>query len=208
MPETSEPNQNPRRPLAAPALGALNAAPPAVFVLDVDGVMTDGRAHYTAEGKLAKVFGPDDHDALCLLKPFLEICFVSGDRRGFDISRARIERDMGFPLSLVSTVDRLAWIAERWDPASVIYMGDGIFDGRVFEGVGFGICPNDGDADARAVADLVTERRGGDRCVAEASKHLLDRWFGGASTVIRGAGRQGQHGVASGWGEGDLRDTA
>ena len=37
------------------------------FVIDVDGVMTDGQFYYTAEGKVMKVFGPNDHDALLLL---------------------------------------------------------------------------------------------------------------------------------------------
>ena len=31
---------------------------PSVFVLDVDGVLTDGKYYYTAEGKVMKRFGP------------------------------------------------------------------------------------------------------------------------------------------------------
>ena len=34
------------------------------FILDVDGVMTTGQFFYTAGGKVMKVFGPDDSDAL------------------------------------------------------------------------------------------------------------------------------------------------
>ena len=44
---------------------------PKAFVLDVDGVMTDGRFYYNIEGKVIKIFGPDDHDALTLLKPYI-----------------------------------------------------------------------------------------------------------------------------------------
>ena len=170
-----------------------------MLVLDVDGVMTDGKSHYTAEGKQTKVFGPDDHDALCVLKGRIEVQFVSGDRRGFPISQARIGRDMGFPIELVSSVDRLAWIGERWDPAVVIYIGDGIFDSRVFEGVGYGIAPADADADAKAAADYVTERSGGDRAVSEACKHIMDRFFGGADPMLRAAGTQDAAPVAGGW---------
>jgi hypothetical protein len=32
--------------------------------LDVDGVMTTGEFYYSADGKVMKVFGPDDHNAL------------------------------------------------------------------------------------------------------------------------------------------------
>lgn len=172
---------------------------PLAFVLDVDGVMTDGKSHYTSEGKVTKVFGPDDHDALCLLRELVEIRFVSGDRRGFEISAARVGRDMGFPIDLVSSVNRLEWIAERWEPSRVIYIGDGIFDGRVFAGVGYGIAPGDADADARAAADYVTARTGGDRAVSEACKHIMDRFFGGASAMLAAAGTKDAAPVAGGW---------
>ena len=43
-----------------------------VFILDVDGVLTSGNFFYTHKGKVMKVFGPDDNDALSLLKPYLE----------------------------------------------------------------------------------------------------------------------------------------
>ena len=109
---------------------------PLALVLDVDGVMTTGQFAYTAEGKAFKMFGPDDHDALLLLKEHLAIHFVSGDRRGFDISCRRIVDDMKFLLDLVSTIDRLPWIAQRWDPGQIIYMGDGLLDLEVFAAVG------------------------------------------------------------------------
>ncbi|MEM9064128.1 MAG: HAD hydrolase family protein [Planctomycetota bacterium] len=166
--------------------GSLGGVPIA-FVLDVDGVMTDGRSVYTEAGKVQKVFGPDDHDALCLLRETLDIHFVSGDRRGFPISAARIERDMGFPIEAVSSIDRLAWIGARWSAEQVIYMGDGIYDHLVFRGVGYGICVADGDADARAEADYVTVRRGGDRAVAEACKHIMDLFFGGRQRFFEAA---------------------
>jgi len=57
------------------------------FILDVDGVLTTGQFFYTSEGKVMKVFGPDDNDALSLLKPYLEIRFVTGDKKGFRISK-------------------------------------------------------------------------------------------------------------------------
>ena len=69
---------------------------PKVFILDVDGVMTNGQFLYSKEGKEMKVFGPDDNDALCLLKPYLEIRFVTGDKKGFKISKKRINDDMKF----------------------------------------------------------------------------------------------------------------
>lgn len=150
---------------------------PKFFILDVDGVMTTGQFFYTEEGKVMKVFGPDDNDGLSLLKPYLQILFVTGDKKGFSISRKRIVEDMKYPLELVSTIRRAEWIAERYSPDEVVYMGDGIFDHYVFSKVGYGIATADSDINAKKHADFVTERSGGNRAVAEACLHILEKFF-------------------------------
>ncbi|MDB5038995.1 MAG: putative 3-deoxy-D-manno-octulosonate 8-phosphate phosphatase [Bacteriovoracaceae bacterium] len=148
----------------------------ALFI-DVDGVMTDGKFYYSATGKAMKAFGPDDHDGLNLLRPYLDIQFVTGDQRGFEISKSRIVDDMNFPLHLVSTIKRMEWIRECASPTSVIYMGDGIFDHYVFREVGYSIAPANADPFLKSCAHFVTQRSGGDRAVAEAALHLLDKFF-------------------------------
>lgn len=150
---------------------------PSVFILDVDGVLTTGQFWYSSEGKQFKVFGPDDNDALSLLKPFIEIRFVTGDRKGFPISKKRIVDDMGFPLDLVSTIQRIKWISERYPLNKVIFMGDGIFDHYVMRQVGYAIAPANGDRIAKQHAHFVTSRGGGDRAVAEACLHIMEKFF-------------------------------
>ena len=54
---------------------------PKCFILDVDGVMTSGHFFYTHEGKYLKCFGPDDNDGLSLLKPYIDIRFITGDKK-------------------------------------------------------------------------------------------------------------------------------
>lgn len=154
-----------------------NKIKPACFICDVDGVMTTGQFFYTADGKAMKVFGPDDHDGLSLLRPHLEIRFVTGDKKGLAITQKRIVEHMGFPLDVVSTIRRIDWIAEKYDAGRVIYMGDGIFDSYVMRKVGYSIAPANADKLARQSADYVTERAGGDRSVAEACLHILEKFF-------------------------------
>lgn len=151
---------------------------PLCFCSDVDGVLTNGQFLYSSKGKEFKVFGADDNDALKLLKPHLEVVFVTGDKRGFEISEKRIAQDMGFELHLVSTTKRTEWIAQRWPLESVIYMGDGIFDHLVMKRVGYSIAPANSDLNALRNADFVTKRSGGDRAVAEACAHILEKFFG------------------------------
>lgn len=154
-----------------------NQIKPEVFILDVDGVMTTGQFFYTADGKVMKVFGADDNDGLSLLGGYMKIRFITGDKKGFPISKKRIVDDMGFQLDIVSTIRRVDWIAERYPLKSVIYMGDGIFDHYVMSKVGYSIAPANSDKNAKACASFITERSGGDRAVAEACLHILDNFF-------------------------------
>ena len=56
-------------------------------------------------------------------------------------------------------------------------MGDGLFDHYVMKQVGYAIAPANADTLAKAHADYVTQRSGGDRAVAEACLHLLEKFF-------------------------------
>jgi len=150
---------------------------PNIFILDVDGVMTTGQFLYTSDGKALKIFGPDDNDGLTLLNGYIAIQFITGDHKGFPISQKRIAEDMNYPLDLVSTINRIDWIEQRHDPSKVIYMGDGIFDHYVMRRVGYSIAPANADSNAKKYANFVTTRSGGDRAVAEACLHILEKFF-------------------------------
>jgi 3-deoxy-D-manno-octulosonate 8-phosphate phosphatase (KDO 8-P phosphatase) len=150
---------------------------PKCFILDVDGVMTSGQFLYTVDGKQMKIFGPDDNDGLGLLNEYIKIRFVTGDKKGFPISKKRIKDDMNFEIDLVSTIKRIDWIKERYSPEEVIYMGDGIFDHYVMKQVGYSIAPGNADSLAKLNANYVTKRTGGDRAVAEACLHIMEIFF-------------------------------
>ncbi|HMJ33191.1 MAG TPA: HAD hydrolase family protein [Baekduia sp.] len=155
-----------------------------LIVFDVDGVMTDGRFTYSRDGKQLKTFGPDDADALGVLRAEVPVAFVSADRRGFAITERRIANDMGYDVSLVPGGERLAWIAARAPLERVAYMGDSFTDIPVLERVGVSITTADALPGVRRCASYVTKRRGGDRAVAEACFFLLAdclghrRWAG------------------------------
>jgi 3-deoxy-D-manno-octulosonate 8-phosphate phosphatase (KDO 8-P phosphatase) len=155
----------------------MSSVKPCVFILDVDGVLTTGQFIYSSEGKQFKIFGPDDNDGLSLLKSCVEIRFVTGDKKGFAISKKRIVDDMGYPLDLVSTIKRVEWIKELYPLEQVIFMGDGIFDHYVMRKVGYAIAPANADPLAKKYAHYVTQRSGGDRAVSEACLHILEKFF-------------------------------
>ena len=147
-----------------------------VLILDVDGVMTDGKFYYSNKGKIMKVFGADDNDALSMLREYIEIIFVTGDKKGFSISKKRTD-DMGFKINLVSTIKRIDWIKDKYKLSEVIYMGDGIFDHYVMQKVGYSISTANSDINAKKFSNYITKRNGSERAVAEACLHIMKKFF-------------------------------
>ncbi len=152
---------------------------PKHFLFDVDGVFTDGKIYYSATGKIFKVFGPDDHDAIKIIRSKLKIIVLTADSKGFAITQKRIEDDLGLELHQVSADIRLEWIRQRFDLSDCVYMGDGIFDSVIFKEIGYSIAPANASSRTRACANFVTESKGSEGAVAEAIIHVLDSFFGG-----------------------------
>jgi 3-deoxy-D-manno-octulosonate 8-phosphate phosphatase (KDO 8-P phosphatase) len=152
---------------------------PKYLIFDVDGVFTDGKIYQSTEGKMFKVFGPDDHDAINLIKKKLKVTVVSADKRGFEITKARIEKDMGLDLHLVGSRDRVEWIKNRFDLNDCVYMGDGLYDPIVFRVVKYSMAPANASKRTQSEANYITSSRGSEGAVAEACIHLLDQFFGG-----------------------------
>jgi 3-deoxy-D-manno-octulosonate 8-phosphate phosphatase (KDO 8-P phosphatase) len=151
---------------------------PTALILDVDGVLTDRRFLYGKEGKVYKMFGADDHDAIKLMSIFLSIVAVTADKQGFSISKRRISRDFGIEISIVPSESRIDWIEQRFDIQKVIYIGDGFYDYKVFNKVGYGIAPRNALKHTREAANFVTEAAGGQGAVAEACVHIIKHFFG------------------------------
>jgi 3-deoxy-D-manno-octulosonate 8-phosphate phosphatase (KDO 8-P phosphatase) len=151
---------------------------PTSLILDVDGVLTDGKFLYSEKGKIFKQFGPNDHEALKLLPTVLSVVAVTADQKGFSITRKRVQIDMDIPLNLVNAMDRVKWIDDNYNLATCIYMGDGIHDDLVFKEVGYSIAPRNAFYTTRRAADFVTKSAGGDSAVAEACLHILRKFYG------------------------------
>ncbi len=151
---------------------------PKNFIIDADGVFTDGKFYYTSEGKVMKKYGPEDADALSLLKGKMNIHVITGDKRGFPITQKRIQEDMKLPLDLVSTFERVNWIKEHYNLEETIYMGDGIFDPLVFKEVAYSIAPANAFFNTKKYANHVTSAIGSEGAVAEAVLHILGVFFG------------------------------
>ena len=141
------------------------------FVLDVDGVLTDGTFFYSEKGKIIKKFGPHDADGLKLISDLIKIEFISADKRGFLISERRVN-DMGFDLTLVGEKDREQYIKKNYSFENLAFMGDGYFDTNIVEMAALGIAPNNALDQVKKVANFVTKNDGGNGAVFEACIYL------------------------------------
>jgi 3-deoxy-D-manno-octulosonate 8-phosphate phosphatase (KDO 8-P phosphatase) len=147
------------------------------LILDVDGVFTTGQFLYTEKGKFAKVFGPHDNDGIKLISKHMNIRVITADKRGFGITKKRIEDDMKLKLDLVSERDRLGWLEKKFDLKESVFMGDSMHDAEIFGKMGYSIAPASAFYLALEKADFVTTHRAGEGAVGEACLHLLKKFF-------------------------------
>ena len=146
------------------------------FVLDIDGVMTTGQFLYSSDGKAYKIFGPHDADGLKLIRDKVKIFFITADKKGFPISKKRIE-DMGYPIELVTEQDRHSYVKEKFGFENTLYMGDGIFDAPIIKACKFGIAPANARIEAKEVADFVTIAKAGEGAVCDACIEIHKLFF-------------------------------
>lgn len=155
------------------------------LVLDVDGVLTDGKAIYSNLGKIYKVFGPHDKDGLKLIKTYVDIQFISADKLGFPITHTRIVKDWKFPescLHLVSEETRMQWFLDNCDLDTTAFMGDGIHDALILSKVKCGIAPANARVEAKSAAKYVTPSKSGEGAVLDACL-WLERVINGLEKV-------------------------
>ena len=144
-----------------------------LLLLDVDGVLTDGRLYYGEKGEALKAFDVKDGHGLVLVRGFLELGVISG--RGA-LARIRL-LELGFRHLAFEQKDKLAAYeriaSRRFPDQAVAYMGDDVNDLPLLARVGLSACPADAHPEVRARARFVAERGGGRGAVRELCDLLL-----------------------------------
>jgi 3-deoxy-D-manno-octulosonate 8-phosphate phosphatase (KDO 8-P phosphatase) len=144
-----------------------------LLLLDVDGVLTDGRLYYGEAGEVMKAFDARDGHGIVLLRDHVELGVISG-RPG--LARRRLE-ELKFRHLLFGQRDKLAGYAELAHlgipDGEVAYMGDDVNDLGLLGRVGLSACPSDAHAAVAAAVDLVTKAPGGRGAVRELCDLIL-----------------------------------
>jgi len=160
-----------------------------LFILDVDGVMTDGRLTYTAAGEVLKTFHAQDGLGLVLLKKLgIELAVVSG--RGSVPLEKRLD-ELDIVHRRFRCNDKVMAVEDicndlGFTMQEVAFMGDDLIDLMAMEAVGLALAPANAVEQVRLIADHITKKEGGNGAVREACEYLALRMGHDLEVVARG----------------------
>ena len=149
----------------------------ALLVLDVDGVMSDGKVTYTSDGAELKSFNIKDGVGIKRIqRAGVQTAIITGRVSPMVERRAT---ELGIHHLIQGREDKLAALKELLvslsiDLKDVAYMGDDLPDIEAIASAGIGACPADAAAAVLKQADWISSLKGGEGCVREFCDHILD----------------------------------
>lgn len=145
-------------------------------IFDVDGVLTDGRLYFLADGSEFKTFNTlDGHGIKMLIASGVQTAIISG--RSTPVVERRAA-NLGIQHLYQGREDKLAVLDQLLaelglDYSQVAYLGDDLPDLPVMRRVGLGMAVASADAFVRQHAHGVTRARGGEGAAREFCELIL-----------------------------------
>lgn len=158
----------------------------AMLVLDVDGVMTDGRIVYTDQGAEVKAFHVRDGSGLKLWMTLGKKAGIITGRRSLIVERRA--QELGITAVIQGADDKKAALVQMTAALGVPLdevcgMGDDLVDVPLLRACGLAVAVADACAEAKEEADYVTQARGGRGAVREVIELIL-RAQGSWQTIV------------------------
>lgn len=147
-----------------------------VLILDVDGVLTDGRVIYTDSGEEIKRFDVrDGHGLKLLMRSGIEVILLTGRESKVVLHRAR---DLGIEHVYQKALNKIevytTILADRsLEDKDVGFVGDDLIDLPVLRKAGFSAAVPDAVQEVKEIVDYITTKRGGEGAVREICELLL-----------------------------------
>ncbi|MBI4746588.1 MAG: 3-deoxy-manno-octulosonate-8-phosphatase KdsC [Deltaproteobacteria bacterium] len=147
-----------------------------LLLLDVDGVMTDGRVVFADSGEEVKAFDvKDGHGIRMLMRSGVGVALLTGRESRVVLHRAR---DLGIDMVYQGAKDKLP-VFERilsekgFKGEEVCYVGDDLVDMPVMRRSGLAISVADAGEELKISVDYVTSMPGGRGAVREVCELIL-----------------------------------
>ncbi|MEL6189250.1 MAG: HAD hydrolase family protein [Myxococcota bacterium] len=147
------------------------------LVLDVDGVLTDGKVLLLPDGAEGRTFHVRDGLGIQLVQAArIPVAFVSG--RDDDVVRRRA-RELGVEHVLLGIQDKVAAYEQllkdlSLSDAEAAYIGDDLPDLPIIQRCGLGLAVADAASELRLAAHVVLRTEGGEGAVREACELILE----------------------------------
>jgi 3-deoxy-D-manno-octulosonate 8-phosphate phosphatase (KDO 8-P phosphatase) len=147
-----------------------------LLVLDVDGILTDGRIYYGNSGEELKAFNIKDGLGIKLLQDAgVRVAIITGRQSEIVARRAR---ELGITRVIQGREDKRQALLELCTDSELTvddcaYMGDDLPDLGAIISAGLGMTVADGSATVREAADWVSSLNGGCGAVREACEFIL-----------------------------------
>ncbi len=147
-----------------------------LLLLDVDGVLTDGKLYFSNSGEESKAFSTlDGHGIKMLRKAGVEVGIITGRESQLVARRAA---DLGIEILVQGREDKLTAMQEVSDSsgiafAEISFVGDDLPDLSAMQQCALPISVPGGHPDVRHIAAAVTETPGGSGAVREVTDFLL-----------------------------------
>lgn len=146
------------------------------FVLDIDGVLTNGQVLVQADGSMLRVMHIKDGYALqWAMKQGMQVIVISGASN--EPCKIRLER-LGILQVHVGVADKAALLIELSREMNIaltecMYMGDDMPDIAAMQLCGIKACPADACVDVQMIADYVSPINGGEGCVRDVIEKVM-----------------------------------
>lgn len=146
------------------------------FILDVDGVLTDGTVYVFENGEQVRRMSIKDGFALQLaIKKGYRLLVISGGNSPAVIERLK---KLGITDIFMNVLDKRALVVQyiedhQLNKEQVLYMGDDIPDYAAMKAVGMPAAPADAAHEIRKAAVYIASAKGGKGCVREVIEKVL-----------------------------------
>jgi len=147
-----------------------------LLIMDVDGVLTDGRIIQDGHGHELKVFDvKDGHGIVMAHRAMLRTALISGRESETIMRRAE---ELGIELVFQKIWNKLEvyekiLVDTGLTHDEVVYIGDDLIDIPLLRRVGLAVAVADAVDEVKAAAHLITQRAGGQGAVREVIELIL-----------------------------------
>ncbi|MGR3310607.1 MAG: KdsC family phosphatase [Candidatus Brocadiales bacterium] len=153
-----------------------------MVIIDVDGVLTDGKIIVDAEGKEVKNFHVRDGTGIKYLQRTGLGCAVISGRKSAAVEHRL--RELGIKdvfQNALNKIEAYEQIITKYNlkDEEVCYIGDDLIDIPIFRRVGFSVTVPDAPLEVKEFATYITKTPGGQGAVREVIEKILkfqDKW--------------------------------